>query len=94
MENADTELAMVHRLTKAMNNAQSQSEHDSLKKSLGIANAALARKRARVINAQADKQFSSDFKQWQNVPRSTLTDEERVKILREYGRQNYLSMPV
>jgi len=94
MENAEKELNTVRRLTKAMNNAQSQQEHDSLKKSLSVANVALARKKAKVINAQTDKQFSSDFKQWQNVPRSSLSDAEKVTILKKYGRQNYLSMPV
>ena len=94
MENADREVATVQRITKAMNNAASQSEHDNLKKSLGYANTALARKRATVINAQADKQYSSDFKQWQNVPRSSLTDMQRVEILKMYGRQKYLSMPL
>ena len=93
MENADKELATVRRLTVAMNNAPSQAEYSSLKKSLGVANVALARKKARVINAQADKQFSSDFKQWANIPRSSLTDEEKVKIIHEYGRDNFLSMP-
>ena len=94
MENADRELATVHRLTKAMNNAASQSEHDTLKKSLGIANVALAKKRAKVINAheRLPAKKNLDFA-WEGVSRSLLSDDQKAQILKEYGRERYLQLP-
>jgi len=91
MENADREVSVVRRLEKAVTGAGTEREADSLKKSLGIARTKLARKRASIINSAPPKH--ADFT-WENVPRSTLTDEDKVKIIKDFGIKKYLSMPL
>ncbi len=91
MNDIDSANATVKKLRDALLRASTAREAESLKKSLQTAQIKARRLRAKIINKQPHKQ-NIDF-HWKGVKRSTLTDEQKSEITKEFGVKAYLSLP-